>query len=123
MAMPWASFSKKILQIGNDVFSEGNKGEFGQFETLQPERYADNSNAKDDAAYQVAQAKLEPCKDEPNDVDDGRPRAAAVDDLAAKGEKRHGGEFKTLFAERNADNRYAQDKPPKDPCQSRFPAD
>ena len=106
-----------------DLLPKREKGEFHQFKALKPQGYADDGDAEYDARHEITETEPEAAQNKPDDIDDRRRSAAAVDDLLTERNERKMGKLKALQTDGNADDGAAQNDPDDEPGEGRFPTD
>ena len=95
--------------------AERGQGELGDFEKLLSEGDADDRDAQNKADGGVFDGERNAADEKPEDVQNRRARAAAVDNLFAERPERQRGEFETLQPDGDADDRDAPDAARQNP--------
>ena len=102
-----------LRHVLDDDAPEGPECEDAELEGLDPERDADDRRAEEEPGDEMPDEELPSEKEQPEDIEyDGEApaRVRSVHDATPEGPERELRELECLYAERNADDRQAQDE-------------
>lgn len=110
---------QRKISGGLDHFcAERRQRQTGNLEKLFAEGNADDGDAPDNSAQQIAQSHGDAEEKNPDDIGNQGRRAATVNDILLEGTEGQTGKFEALASVRNPDDGDAPDQPGKPPRQS-----
>jgi hypothetical protein len=95
------------------LFPEGHEGNRDEFEVLGGKGEPDDGDGEEEPEKEVDEGGVKPSAKEPDDVEQGRQTTGgggSAHDLLTKGPEYQVGQFETLKAKGNADDRTAEQK-------------